>query len=310
MILVCLAMCILLQNPIPSTTKPSNPEQKHPQSSEQQPADDQRSTEQLPLVVKVPPSAQVESESDDQAKNGKDKALTDWWLTFFTGVLALMAILQLGVFGYQGYKLKQTVEAAEGQSSDMKNNIAEAKRAATAMENVAKHFESSVKETIESTKTFSRRGEMQMRAYVCIDVGTAGFQVRPDTKFAAQTIMFNAGPTPAHKVGFRAKADILPVPLPEGFDFPLPKDNVGASILGPHQRMNITRFVEDFVADEDVNDIKFARGKALYIWGIIDYFDVFEVKHSTKFAQMMNWSPSPNGEIVFGTYLSGHNDAD
>jgi len=301
---------LVLQNPTPSALKSSKPQQQKTTTTQQPTATENRGSQDSPIFIKQLPPVQSQAEANQDTQDRKDKSANDRELVLFTGILAVVGFLQLLVFGFQAYWLRATVNAAFGQSADMKLSIEQATRSAVAMEEVAEHLEKSTKSAIESTEMFSQRGEMQMRAYICIDVGTAGYQVRPDSKFAAQTIMFNAGPTPAHKVGFRAKAAILPNPLPDSFDFSITEKNVGESVLGPHQRMNITRFVNDFVPDGEVQDIRLAKGRALYIWGVIDYLDVFSKKHTTRFAQMMNWSGGPKGETVFGTYLTHHNDAD
>jgi hypothetical protein len=53
-------------------------------------------------------------------------------------VIALIGLLQLGVFGYQAYKLKQTVESSGEEAKAMERHIGEASRSATAMETIAK----------------------------------------------------------------------------------------------------------------------------------------------------------------------------
>ena len=51
--------------------------------------------------------------------------------------IACLYFAQLAVFGYQALKLRQTVDAAAKQSDDMQRSIAEATRAANAMEKSA-----------------------------------------------------------------------------------------------------------------------------------------------------------------------------
>jgi len=49
----------------------------------------------------------------------------------------------------------------------------------------------------------------------------------------------NRGNTPARNIRFSIAADVLPFPLPEGFDFPLPVDLAGRS------KRNRTRTPQD-----------------------------------------------------------------
>jgi len=305
--LILVTAALVLQNLTPSALK-STKQQQHKTAVTQQPtSNEDRSTQDSPVFIKQLPPVQTQEETEQDAQDRINKSANDRDLVWFTGILALVGFLQLLVFGYQAYWLKETVKAAFGQSADMKLSIEQAARSAAAMEKVAGHLEISSATAVESTKMFSERGEMQMRAYVCVQFGTAGAQNKADgAKFGAQAVMLNLGATPAHKVGFRARTEILPIPLPEDFTFPLPKENVGASVLGPHSPgVNITRFVESFVPDADVSAIKNANGKALYIWGIIDYEDVFSKSRTTNFCIMVNWTP----QAIFGTFVPKHNEA-
>lgn len=303
MILAWIGLCFLLQNPIPGTLKASNPPQKHPSSTQQSASDNQRGTEDSPIVVKILPTPKTPEESAQGVIDRQEKTSSDWWLDFFTGILAFMAVVQAIVFAYQGRQLRKTVQAAEGQSIDMKKSIAESARAANAMETVAQHLEASTKAQIDSMRFFSERGEMQMRAYIGVDFHTAAFQSQ-ETKFGAVVRMTNFGPTPAHKVRFSAKAEILPQPLPDDFAFHL-SEMGSPSVIGPHQSRTITTFVENVVPETDIDGIKFLRGSALCMWGTIEYEDAFSRAHVTTFSLLINWS----GQNVFATYLPTHNEA-
>jgi hypothetical protein len=223
LVLVC------LQNPIPSRAKIGHPEQKKAGSTQQPASKDQRGTDSSPVLVKIIPTLKTPEETAQDAEDRKEKSTNDRRLVLFTGVLALIGALQLFVFGYQAYKLKQTVEAALGQSEDMKHSIAEAARAANAMENVATHVELSAKTALDSVTIFKERMAQQMRAYITVLVGQAFYQERAkNIRFEARPAVVNSGLTPAHKVRFAAKADILPVPIPADFAYPIPKEPVGS----------------------------------------------------------------------------------
>lgn len=307
MIIAALGMWILLQNPMPSSLKSSSPPQKYSRSAQQYTPDNQSGTENSPIIVKILPAQKTPEESAQEAAERQEKTSSDWWLDFFTGILALMALIQAVVFAYQGRQLRKTVQAAEGQSADMKNSIAEAKRAATAMENVATHFEASVKATIESTKTFSTRGEMQMRAYLCSAIGSGIFQERlKNLHFQAIVTIINAGSTPAHSVRWRIRASILPLPTPHDFGFPLPDKWLGGGIIGPHQQTTLNPMVEDFCDDAEVDKIKRGEGKALHAWGIVEYRDVFGNVQTLRFGQIYTFVP--DGKIM-GYFTDRHNDA-
>src|SRR5258708_756447 len=60
-----------------------------------------------------------------------------------------------------------------------------------------------------------------MRSYLCVNICTGVYQERAkDLRFEAKPMLLNTGYTPAHNVTYKAKADILPFPLPKDFNLP------------------------------------------------------------------------------------------
>jgi hypothetical protein len=187
------------------------------------------------------------------------------------------------------------LDATSQQSADTQRSIAESARAATAMEQVAHHFAHNV-------ATFRERSSQQMRTYIGVIIYGGMYQERMKSiKFAGRPMMVNTGSTPAHHVRFRARAQILPIKLPDDFDFPLPATIRGGATLNPHQNFTITEIVDDYCDDSEVLDIMRGRGeRALSCYGIITYEDVFGDSHVTEFSQILTWVPIPNqlGQIV------------
>ena len=225
---------------------------------------------------------------------------SDWWIVILTGVLAVIALGQLGVYLYQAIKLRETVRAAGEQSEAMERHIGEASRSADAMEKIATTIEAGNKAII--------------RAYLTVTVGTIHlFQERKgpgqaDLKFETRPNLTNTGNTPARNVSIRIAADILPIPIPGEFQFPLPGNEVkNAGIVGAHQTTVLAATVKDFVLDDEVGAIKEGKAKALCVWGVITYDDIFGGSHQTKFGQWITWNP--NG-VVVGYYITGQNDSD
>jgi hypothetical protein len=213
-------------------------------------------------------------------------------------VVALIGLLQLVVFGYQAYKLKQTVESAAEESKAMERHIGEAARSANAMEQIATTIETGNKAI--------------MRAYLTTTVGSAVFQEpRPelgDLKFAARPNLVNTGNTTARKVRIRKTAAIVPHPVPQDFAFPLPDEsNEGDATLGAHLSYIVTSVVAEVVPYAEVADIKQGLGRCLCTWGVVTYEDIFGDQHTTKFAQTIYWNPDGT---VYGIYVPGQNDAD
>jgi hypothetical protein len=289
-----------LQTPTPTPSKTRNPKQQQSAASQQPAANDQRGTEQSPLVVKTLESAKSQIEAQKESDDRKRKTANDGWVVILTGVLAIVAIGQLGVYLYQAIKLRETVRAAGEQSKTMERHIGEAARSANAMEDIATKIQ-------EGNKAI-------LRAYLTVTVGDIHlFQERKgpgqiDLKFEARPNLTNTGNTPARNVGIRIVADILPIPIPSDFHFPLPESEIkNAGIVGAHQKVILAGTVDSFVPDAEIGMIKEGRTKALGVWGLITYDDIFGMSHQTKFGQWIMWNP--NG-VVVGYYIAGQNDSD
>jgi hypothetical protein len=145
-----------------------------------------------------------------------------------------------------------------------------------------------------------------MRAYLTVIVGSGVCQDRANNlKFEAKPVLLNAGYTPAHKIRYTAKAAILSFPLPDDFAFPLPELELGERILGPQQKFEMSAVVDDYCNDIYVDSIKIANGRALYIWGVVSYEDIFGESQTTRFCQFLTF---PGNQVV-GYYTPAHNDA-
>lgn len=236
----------------------------------------------------------------------------NWWMVALTSVYVLVAILQLVVFGIQARRLRQTIakmdEIAGGQTADMQASIAQASRAAEAMERVANDMAVSATAARDSVDVLRERTAQQMRAYLTVIIGQALYQERAkNIKFEGKPMLVNTGHTPARKVAYKARAAILPYEMLRDFAFPLPAEVTGASVMGPQQSALLSAIVADFVPDNEVPIIKSGAAKrALHVWGTVYYEDIFGENHETKFCQILTWQP--DGKI-FGYFAPGHNDA-
>ena len=283
-----------LQSPPPTPGKTAKPKQQQSAAREQPANSDQRGTEQSPLVVKTLEPAKRQAEGEQEA-NRQQKTTSDWWIVILTGVLALIAFGQLGVYLYQAKKLRETVAAAGEQSKAMERHIGEAARSADAMEHIATVIQSG--------------NAAILRAYMSVVIGSAVFQERQDGfKFEGKPNLVNTGNTPARNVRIRIAAQIVPVADAENFPYPLPEEVAKASaVAAPHQTYILSAMVKDFVPDNEVVAIRGGQGKALTVWGVVTYDDIFGQHHTTKFAQWLFWYPN---NTVFGLYIPGQNDMD
>ena len=256
---------------------------------------DQRGTEQSPLVVKtlVSPKTQEETSRDEEER--KQKSENDRNIVHLTFALAAIAFGQLLVYAYQAHKLRQTVRSAGEQSQAMERHIGEASRSANAMEKIAAVIQTGNAAII--------------RAYISVVIGTATYQDRQDgIKFEGKPSLVNTGSTPARNLRVWIAAEIIPIDKAEAFDYPLPEESAKApAVAAPHQNYLLSAIVKDFVPDADIPIIKHGGGKALTVWGVVTYDDIFGEQHTTKFAQWLFWRPD---QTVYGYYIPGQNDMD
>jgi hypothetical protein len=277
--------------------------------------EDQFGTDKFPLVVKTIPSNSTEAQTkQEEQEEKKEHANNERNIMYATVVLAIVTAI-LAFFTFRLWSATKTmVESTDTFSKDqlvkMEKSIKEATRAAAAMETLAKSADISSKAATESVTALKERTAQQMRAYLTVVIGGATYQDRAkNLKFAGRPRLVNTGHTPAHNVGFKSRAAILPVQLPEDFDFPLPDEIVGATVLGPNQFHELNGVVDDFVPDDEVESIKHAQGRVLHIWGLVTYEDVFGEHRVTRFCQALTWVGEGKDEIIFGYYNSRHNDA-
>jgi hypothetical protein len=90
-----------------------NQEKREPRRADDAATTDQRGSEKTPFVVKVLPAPDADKKAAEDKKDREDKANSDAWLVRFTGILAAIGVLQVFVYGFQSWKLSQTLRAAQ-----------------------------------------------------------------------------------------------------------------------------------------------------------------------------------------------------
>ena len=145
--------------------------------------------------------------------------------------------------------------------------ISEASRTAAAMELVA----ASIAESAGTTATMARDQrefwQRQMRAYLSVNYGTV---VPQDNTTGWRTevrmILVNTGHTPAHDVSYVANADVLPLPLPDDFEFPVPAFPrvISTSVIGPWQNLILRATIPHQLSDDEVNAYTGGSRKRVY----------------------------------------------
>jgi hypothetical protein len=304
------------QPPIPRPLKIEQPPQTKAANPNDSADANQRGTENAPLVVKVLPTPKTAEEAARDEQDRSEKTSSNWWLIKLTGALGLIGGLQLLVFGIQAHRLKQTVDAMQSQSVDMKSYIAESTRAADAMEKVSDSLKFNAEMIVQAVAINRvvadqqrRLGIMQLRPYVSVLIGSGVYPDRKNNlRFDARPILKNTGNSAAHGVKNKIAAAILPVPIPNDFKFRLPKTMGGGSIVAPHQTpFEMMAVVDDFIDDSEVADVMISKGKSLYVWGFVTYKDMFKVTRRITFAQQLSFVGESGKESVRGYYLTRHN---
>jgi cobalamin biosynthesis Mg chelatase CobN len=133
---LCAESLALSQRPSPTERKAGQPEQQQSQAPKQAAATDQRGTEQSPLVVKVQPPHETETEAAAKREEREQRSANEQETIKFNRFLVIIGALQLVVFvgqllvfSYQAWKLRQTVGAAE-------NAAGAAKKSADSLRNI------------------------------------------------------------------------------------------------------------------------------------------------------------------------------
>jgi hypothetical protein len=154
--------------------------------AEQSAKPDQRGTPNQPLSVNVIPTAEQKTATEQEKANAELKAVDDRKLIKYTGYLVLVGVvqflifvLQLIAFGYQAYKLRQTVESSE--------------------------------KAIAVTRTI---GEAQVRAYVSIKSAAIYFGGEAAMPFI-DIVATNSGQSPALNFIWAPEVRYLPETTPE-----------------------------------------------------------------------------------------------
>jgi hypothetical protein len=195
------------------------------------------------------------------------------WVThdaagFFTLWLVIVGGGQIGLFYWQLRLIKVAAD--------------DAKRAGEAAERAAKATEDAVGLSRDTAKR-------QLRAYVIVDAES--FDTRPG-KFISKLKVINTGQTPAYEMKVLSKTDILPLPLPEGFDFSIEDPgNPSVSTLGRdrdvgHASELTTKDVARQRFDAALAD---DAAEVIYTFGTATYRDAFGDPQHTNFCVYFAW---------------------
>ena len=242
---------------------------------------------------------------DDHA--GAVGAVTSIFIAIFTAVLAWKTRdLNLATRGLQDF--------AKIQSDDMKNSVAQATRAAAAMESVSESLRDNTglkRDIIERQKTYA---SMQMRAYLSPnDAGLyEGMMLdvpQPARKNVPGIVVNfrNSGHIAAYKVISWANLDVIEVAKENELIVP-DLEHRSASILSPGGIMPKVLWYHRSLTDTEIAEVG-AGSRAIYLYGRIEYVDCFESRRSCSFRlRYIGKFPPPKGVIFSHCQDGNHAD--
>ena len=278
----------------------------------QSPIGGPQGTHNSPVAIELvsPPKFQVETttneaEANEKARNDRTLVNSTIWLAAAT---TLLMIFTFTLWRSTSNMATEARNSGAAQITKMQESVNESARVAKAMEAVA----IAMVENVRLAAKLQENLPKQMRAYLAVLAGQASFQKDPHGTylFEARPQLLNVGATPAYKVCYRAKAAIENAKLPDNFSFSLQgKEKIGPIMLPPQQPFFLNAVIEESAAEDDFQGILAGYEKRLFIWGIVEYVDVFGNQWETKFCHSIVW-PGGNAQNNPTTYYNHpHNEA-
>lgn len=264
-------------------------QQTNSKNTEKTTTNDQRGTENSPIIIKVLPTKEIEKETHQAQKDRKEKTELDRKLTeytkelsIFTEVLAVVAFFQLVVFGVQAWKLHQTVKAT--------------KESADAALKTAHHMEVAERAYIKISHTPSglvRRTPLAEMLYGQNRAYEIDMEVR------------NIGKTPAELTRLSFSHILLPTdaPLPAipPYNSSTEEEAIRAIMYGTDAIFPFPSFT---VSVEDFEAINAGRTH-FYVLGYADYIDHFGTHHRAGYAR--RYDPHATGNNLLIVTQPGYN---
>jgi hypothetical protein len=270
----------------------------------------------------VVPAQRGVPDVDKQPQSGLGDTLT---LVFACVITAIFG-LQLVVFGMQGNYLRQTIEKmgqlAEGQSTEIQASIAQAARAAVAMDHVGRQAEVSATAAARTVGTMREFMTRHMRAYVFVhtasihnvadppDFGPNGKEPPPGAiKWRAMgpvavIVIRNSGHTPAHDVVHWGHIDFRDAPLVGDLPTAPPADaQTTRSIIPPGASTTKNLVMPAPLTVDQIVSLRNGTA-ALYVYGAISYVDAFGARQVTNYSlrhNALSGVVGVSGELT-GTY--------
>ena len=241
---------------------PRNP---NPKKVTQQDATDNRGTEKSPLVVKtLSPEKSTERIQEERTRE-HEKANREERLVFWTLALAILTGVLASVAGAQLWMFFRQLRLMKDGADDAKLLAKAAKKSADAV-------------------------MLAERAYVKMSHVPPGIEWHePDgVGFSVVINVKNYGRTPTTVTDVVLCIKVLPnaesLPAVPGYSVPQREEIPGAFLM-PNDWFNYTRSFNLF---ERLDDVKHKKSSKLYVYGYVDYIDVFNQRQRGGYARVFN----------------------
>ena len=215
-----------------------------------------------------------------------------YWLTkdaagFFTLLLVIIGVAQIGVFVWQLLLIHESVSDAKAAAEAARDAAQAAKLQAETAETQARTAQS----TLQTMQDTARR---QLRAYVHLNSAAIPGDRLPDTMgaygaipgkihtFRLTVTLENSGQTPTRHALIAMNYEAMVQRIPDDFKFSdPPSERIEHANIGPSAKF-LTPVI-DVPADDVAQALM--GSKYLYAWGWIEYSDVFpnSPRHRTEF---------------------------
>lgn len=271
-----IALVLLAMTPVLAQRSEPSPRQPKQPASQAQAETDKRGSPENPLSVRLISPPKTEQEAADDKAARQEQVTADWWLVRLTAALAVIGLIQSIVFWVQAQRLRQTIikmdEIATGQNADMQASIAEAARAARAMEELLKPMAVAA----NAARLSADVAEQTLRLTERADIAWFDVAFRPEGRVTQDTIVIlsfrNSGRTRADNVSAIGWFGDLNAPKP-----PVqiePNQSVGAG----HAFNLGFRPVKYWITPGGFSEI--LKSGRLGFWMYLTYQDIFGSPHS------------------------------
>ena len=267
--------------PVPKPSESISNKKNETRQQNYEAKSDGKSAEPPSPSVEISPPFVIDIKAKEKAAHHSDSLSPEWaifWATLgLVGVTGALAVYTAKLFRATVKLGEDAKSAGFANETKMSESIAEAGRAATAMED-------SVAQAKLHSDTARDVMHAQMRAYLHVSSGRA-IKQNGAIGFRGLVEMNNFGHTPARNICEAVACEVFSFPLPDDHPFPdVPYAMSKDVSVAPHQTYTFDSYRPLTVKPmEDVTAAIVGSQKRLYVWGRISYDDVFDQRHVTNF---------------------------